>query len=41
MGFLGVSLFFVGYLLCYAAAANGGKFATSPLDALKADAYDT
>lgn len=30
---------FGGYLLIYAAVANGGKFAASPWDALRADAY--
>lgn len=40
MGLLGVSLIFVGYVLCYASVANHGKFATEPWRGLTADAYD-
>lgn len=40
MGLLGVGLIFTGYILCYAAIANHGKFALSPLDGLHLDAYD-
>lgn len=31
---------FGGYLLAYAAVANGGKFAATPWEALRASAYE-
>ena len=33
------AVLFVGYLLVYAATANGGRFATTPWEALRQDAY--
>lgn len=32
---------FLGYMLVYAAVADGGKFATDPWSSLWADAYTT
>lgn len=40
MGMLGVGLIFVGYVLCYAAVADHGKFAPAPWTGVTADAYD-
>lgn len=36
---LASALLFAGYTLVYAAVANGGKFAATPWEALRADAY--
>jgi hypothetical protein len=33
------AVLFGGYLLVYAAVANGGKFASTPWEALRTDAY--
>lgn len=33
------ALLFIGYTLAYAAIAKGGKFAATPWDALRQDAY--
>lgn len=40
MGLLGTGLLFIGYVLCYAATANHGRYATSPWDGLTSSAYD-
>lgn len=40
MGFLSVTLTFVGYVLVYGATANRGRFATLPWLGVIADAYD-
>lgn len=40
MGMLGVACVFIGYMLCYAATANHGKFATSPWDGVMQSAYE-
>lgn len=40
MGLLGISLIFVGYVLCYASVANHGKFALAPWNGVIGDAYD-
>ena len=40
MGFLAVTLSFVGYVLIYAATANHGTFALSPWNGVLADAYE-
>lgn len=34
------AVLFAGYTLVYAAVANGGRFATTPWEALRANAYD-
>lgn len=39
MKFLGILFVFFGYMLVYASAAAGGKFATEPWAGLFADAY--
>lgn len=40
MGVLGVGLAFIGYVLCYAATANHGKFALNPWNGIMGDAYE-
>jgi hypothetical protein len=40
MGFLSVSLTFVGYVLVYASVANHGRFALVPWAGATQDAYD-
>jgi hypothetical protein len=40
MGLLGVGLVFVGYVMCYASVANGGRFTASPWEGVRNDAYD-
>lgn len=39
MKFIGILFVFFGYVLVYASAAAGGKFATEPWAGLFADAY--
>lgn len=38
---LGLGLAFFGYLLVYAAVADGGKFAYSPWEGTRSIAYET
>ena len=40
MGFLGVSLTFIGYVLVYASVANHGRFYANPWAGVLHDAYD-
>jgi len=40
MAMLGVGVMFLGYVLCYAAVADHGKFAKSPWNGVTKDAYD-
>jgi len=40
MGFLSVTLTFIGYTLVYAAVANKGRFATTPWAGVFRDAYE-
>lgn len=40
MGVLGVSVIFIGYVLCYASIADHGKFATAPWEGLTGSAYE-
>lgn len=40
MGFLGLGLVFIGYVLCYASVAAHGKFAVTPWAGITESAYD-